>query len=139
MTKQHVRHPAFEREHCSYDASASGEAPHAPSQTSFSSNDGTLTPDSQQSELIRMADAMSVISVGSLAQVGLGAQNLPDKPILQCVQIKPMASQNGNERYRVVMNDTVNFIQGMLAQRESAGVHSRCRRATDWDAQRRTT
>ncbi|KAK5124363.1 hypothetical protein LTR85_001580 [Meristemomyces frigidus] len=61
-----------------------------------------------------MADAASAISVGSLELVGQG--QIPDNPILQCVQIKPMASQNGNERYRVVMNDTRNFIQGMLAQ-----------------------
>ena len=59
---------------------------------------------------------MSVISVGALEQVASG--DMPDEPILQCVQIKPMASQNGNERYRVVMNDTKNFIQGMLGQRE---------------------
>ncbi|KAK5135705.1 hypothetical protein LTR08_004691 [Meristemomyces frigidus] len=61
-----------------------------------------------------MADAMSVVSVGSLEQIGRGL--LPESPVLQCVQIKPMASQNGNERYRVVMNDTQNFIQGMLGQ-----------------------
>ena len=76
----------------------------------------TLTPDTQDSELFNMADATAAISVGSLEQIGRSM--LPDNPVLQCVQIKPMASQNGNERYRVVMNDTQNFIQGMLGQRE---------------------
>nr|POE93535.1 replication factor a protein 1 [Quercus suber] len=61
-----------------------------------------------------MADPMGVISVGALKMVGNGQE--PASPILQCVQIKPMAAQNGNERYRVVMNDTANFIQGMLGQ-----------------------
>ncbi|KAF2770452.1 single-stranded DNA-binding replication protein A [Teratosphaeria nubilosa] len=61
-----------------------------------------------------MADAQSMISVGALQQVANGEQ--PQSPVLQCVQIKPMASNQGNERYRVVMNDTQNFIQGMLGQ-----------------------
>ncbi|EMC95917.1 hypothetical protein BAUCODRAFT_71964 [Baudoinia panamericana UAMH 10762] len=61
-----------------------------------------------------MADPMNVISVGTLAQVARGT--LPENPIMQCVQIKPMASTQGQERYRVVWNDTTNFIQGMLAQ-----------------------
>lgn len=64
-----------------------------------------------------MADATSIISHGVLAQIAVGQQ--VGEPVLQCVQIKPMASQNGVERFRVVMNDTVNFIQGMLGQRET--------------------
>ena len=86
-----------------------------PNTASFSS-EGTFTPDSQEDELLRMADPMSVISVGALQQIHDG--NQPDEPVLQCVQIKPMASQNGRERYRVVMNDTRNFIQGMMGTGE---------------------
>ena len=42
-----------------------------------------------------------------------------DNPVLQCVQIKPMASKAADqpERYRVIFNDTENFIQSMLATR----------------------
>ena len=61
-------------------------------------------------------DASQVISVGALRQA---AENQEvEAPILQCVQLKPMSSQNGAERFRVVMNDSVNFMQGMLGQRK---------------------
>lgn len=121
MTKRHVLEagPA----HFSSVASASSSRvdqastpPPQPNRTSSSSDETIHTPDTQESELYRMADAASVITQGALAQIGEG--HMPEEPILQCVQIKPMASQNGNERYRVVMNDTRNFIQGMLGQRE---------------------
>ena len=98
------------------DASASNRNEAPPNNTSFSS-DGTLTPDSQYSELVRMADAQSVISAGALQQINL--EQHPEPITLQCVQIKPMASQQGQERYRVVMNDSLNFIQCMLGTRES--------------------
>lgn len=40
-------------------------------------------------------------------------------PIVQCVQIKPLAAQPGNpERYRVVFSDISNFVQTMLATRQ---------------------
>jgi len=96
-------------------ASSRVHVPPLPNTTSFSS-EGTFTIDSQEDELLKMADPMSVISVGALQQIHDGHQ--PDEPILQCVQIKPMASQNGRERYRVVMNDTRNFIQGMMGTGE---------------------
>ena len=83
---------------------------------STSTTEGTLTSDSQHSKITRMADALGVLSVGSLAQINSGEQ--VESMVLQCVQIKPMASQQGQERYRVVMNDSVHFIQCMLAQRE---------------------
>jgi len=86
------------------------------SSSSTSTTEGTLTPGSQHSESNRMADALGVLSVGSLAQINSGEQ--VESMVLQCVQIKPMASQQGQERYRVVMNDSVHFIQCMLAQRE---------------------
>jgi len=64
-----------------------------------------------------MGDPSSAITVGCLRKIFAG-ENVVD-PIVQCVQIKPMQSQqNGTERYRVVFNDTQNFIQSMIAQRK---------------------
>ena len=90
-----------------------------PSQTSSSSSHtaGELTPDSQESEVNKMADAFNVLNQGCLRQIT--ENNLTvEQPIVQCVQIKPMASQNGVERFRVVMSDSINFMQGMLGQRK---------------------
>ncbi|KAK3657502.1 Replication factor A protein 1 [Elasticomyces elasticus] len=86
-----------------------------PNETLSDTSEGTLTPDSSYSDLIRMADALGVISAGQLAIINGGGAR-PDTLVLQCVQIKPMASQQNQERYRVVMNDSCNFIQCMLAQ-----------------------
>ncbi|KFY69575.1 hypothetical protein V496_00122 [Pseudogymnoascus sp. VKM F-4515 (FW-2607)] len=45
-------------------------------------------------------------------------------PVCQCVQIKPLASQgNGQERYRVVLSDTKNFVQSMLATGANHFIH----------------
>jgi replication factor A1 len=42
------------------------------------------------------------------------------EPIVQCVQIKPLAPQpNGQERYRAVFSDISNYVQTMIATRES--------------------
>lgn len=39
-------------------------------------------------------------------------------PVLQCVQVKPLAgAQGGPERFRVVFSDISNFVQSMLASR----------------------
>lgn len=60
-------------------------------------------------------DAHSAITQGCLRRV-FGGEDVVD-PIVQCVQIKPMQSGAGGvERFRVVFNDTVNFIQSMIAQ-----------------------
>lgn len=102
------------------NASSRAETSNAsPTTTSCSppSSDGALTPDTQDSELVNMADAMSALTHGCL-QVITQDQNAYSEVVLQCVQIKPMASQNGAQRYRVVMNDSVHFIQGMMGQRE---------------------
>lgn len=41
------------------------------------------------------------------------------QPILQCVQVKPLAGQQGApERFRVVFSDIDNFVQSMLATRK---------------------
>ena len=77
-----------------------------------------LTFDTQDSDLARMADAASALHVGCLQ--GINEGNSPENPVLQAVQIKPMASQNNQERYRVVMSDSRYFIQCMLSQRKYA-------------------
>lgn len=75
---------------------------------SFSSH-GAFTPDS----LFDMADPFSAITHGALQRIST-QEDVVD-PVVQCVQIKPMApGQNGVERFRVVWNDTVNFIQSMI-------------------------
>lgn len=75
---------------------------------SFESN-GAFTPDS----LFDMADPFSAITQGALQRIS-SQEDVVD-PVVQCVQIKPMApGQNGIERFRVVWNDTVNFIQSMI-------------------------
>lgn len=66
-----------------------------------------------------MADPFSIISHGALRSIAEGG-NVPE-PVLQCVQIKPMQQGAGGiERWRVVFNDTVNFIQGMIAVQSNA-------------------
>lgn len=45
--------------------------------------------------------------------------NAPKQPVFQCVQIKPLAGQQGvAERFRVVFSDIRNFVQSMLATRK---------------------
>ncbi|KAK4939838.1 hypothetical protein LTR28_009273, partial [Elasticomyces elasticus] len=61
-----------------------------------------------------MGDPLSAITQGAMSRVFSGEQVID--PVLQCVQIKPMASNVGGERYRVVFSDVTNFIQSMMAQ-----------------------
>ncbi|KZF20117.1 replication protein A 70 kDa DNA-binding subunit [Xylona heveae TC161] len=73
------------------------------------------------------ADAASIIDQGSLNAIFDGGNN-PEyavaNPILQCVQIKPLAGQPGSpERYRVVFSDIQNFVQSMLATQANYVVH----------------
>ena len=98
-------------------ASASPHSAPPPNQqvSPSSSSEAIQTPDSQDSNLVKMADAANVISQGCLRQITEETLTIA-QPIVQCVQIKPMNSQQGAERYRVVMSDTINFMQGMLAQ-----------------------
>nr|OQO32135.1 hypothetical protein B0A51_00978 [Rachicladosporium sp. CCFEE 5018] len=82
---------------------------------SFSSH-GTPTPDSDLEDILNaMADPFAIISKGALANIAQGGE--AGEPVVQCVQIKPMAAgADGRERYRVVWNDTANFIQSMMTQ-----------------------
>jgi replication factor A1 len=60
-------------------------------------------------------DAVSALTHGALRRISDDEPCVD--PIVQCVQIKPMApGAQGQERYRVVWNDTVNFIQSMITQ-----------------------
>lgn len=44
----------------------------------------------------------------------------PIQPVLQCVQVRPLAGQQGTpDRFRVVFSDINNFVQSMLATRTS--------------------
>ena len=85
----------------------------SPTSPTSSHSSSTFTPPSFDS----MADALGAITIGALKKI-TEEVNI-ENPILQCVQIKPMANNNnGQERWRVVFNDTVNFIQGMIAIRK---------------------
>jgi replication factor A1 len=68
----------------------------------------SLTPEN-------IMDATSALTQGALRRISDGEE--VSEPVVQCVQIKPMApGANGSERYRVVWNDSLNFIQSMITQ-----------------------
>ncbi|KAI4134715.1 MAG: hypothetical protein LQ347_001297 [Umbilicaria vellea] len=73
------------------------------------------------------ADAASHISQGALNAIfnsGDDPSSVVSQPVLQCVQIKPLAGQQGApERYRVVFSDILNFVQSMLATQANYVVH----------------
>lgn len=70
-----------------------------------------------------MADAASQITKGALSAT-FNAGELQQVPILQCLQIKPMAAQNGaGERYRIVLSDYYNYCQCMLATQANHVIH----------------
>lgn len=61
-------------------------------------------------------DPASLISVGSLSGIFDESRTTEAEPIVQCVQIKPLAPQpNGQERYRAVFSDISNYVQTMIA------------------------
>ncbi|KAI9739046.1 MAG: Replication factor A protein 1 [Cirrosporium novae-zelandiae] len=69
------------------------------------------------------SDPASHVSQGSLAAIFDGG-NIVAQPILQCLQIKPLAGQGGNpERYRVVFSDIQNYVQSMLATQANHIMH----------------
>ncbi len=56
------------------------------------------------------------IDQGSLAAVFEDTPGRVQQPLVQCVQVKPIAAQQGApERYRVVFSDIQNYVQTMLA------------------------
>lgn len=62
------------------------------------------------------AAALARVDAGSLSQIFDDSPGRVEHPVMQCVQIKPIASQpGGQERHRVIFSDTKNYIQTMLA------------------------
>ncbi|OAG35894.1 hypothetical protein AYO21_09895 [Fonsecaea monophora] len=62
------------------------------------------------------AAALARIDAGSLADIFEDRPGRVEHPVMQCVQIKPIATQQGGqERHRVIFSDTKNYIQTMLA------------------------
>ena len=93
MTKApRAQHPAtrFNLNLSSRDASALQTPPNDEDSQSSTSTQ-TLTPDSQTSDILRMADALSVLTQGCLLQVTEGTP--VENPVVQCLQIKPMNNQ----------------------------------------------
>ncbi|KAL8968621.1 MAG: hypothetical protein Q9183_002379 [Haloplaca sp. 2 TL-2023] len=68
-------------------------------------------------------NAASHIDQGALSAIFDGSDTM-SQPVLQCVQIKPLAGQQGGpERFRVVFSDILNFVQSMLATQVNHYVH----------------
>ncbi|KAJ9641719.1 uncharacterized protein PV06_03743 [Exophiala oligosperma] len=62
------------------------------------------------------AAALARIDAGSLQDIFEDKPGRIQQPVMQCVQIKGIAASSGGpERYRVIFNDTRNYIQTMLA------------------------
>jgi hypothetical protein len=60
--------------------------------------------------------AAAHIDQGSLAAIFDDTPDRIRQPLVQCVQVKPIAAQAGApERYRVVFSDIRNYVQTMLA------------------------
>lgn len=65
-----------------------------------------------------MASAAGALSVGCLDRINQD-EHVED-PVVQCVQIKPMGENtSAGQRFRVVWNDSRNFIQSMITQQIS--------------------
>jgi replication factor A1 len=61
----------------------------------------------------------TTLSNKSLSAIFDESRTAESEPIVQCVQIKPLAPQpNGQERYRAVFSDISNYVQTMIATRE---------------------
>lgn len=66
------------------------------------------------------ADALRRIDAGCLADIFADRPGRVEHPVVQAVQIKPIAAQGGaQERHRVILNDTKNYVQTMLAVQEN--------------------
>ena len=73
-----------------------------------------------------IAKAMRRMDAGSLNDIFENTPGRVEQPVVQCVQIKPIASQEpgGPERYRVVFSDSKNYVQTMLATAANHHVQS---------------
>ncbi|KAI0896750.1 replication factor-a protein [Annulohypoxylon nitens] len=78
-----------------------------------------------------VASAQQAITQGALDAIFNDPNHVDERfpvPVLQCLQIKPLpAQQNGagqsTERFRVVLSDTVNYVQCMLATQANHVIH----------------
>ena len=128
MAEGTIRHPVADSYAPPIYASWGGgkSSSRTSSQTlSSSEDDGQLTPTSQDSALFKMADAASILTQGCIARAAENQLPQGEEVIVQCVQVKTMGNPNNPqpnapERYRVVVNDSINFMQGMLGQRASS-------------------
>ncbi len=69
-------------------------------------------------------NAGSRIDQGSLEAIFDGPPGQKLEPIVQCVQVKPLAGSTApTERFRVVFSDIKNFVQTMLATQANYHVH----------------
>ena len=67
-----------------------------------------------------VAAALARVDAGSLADIFEDRPGREPHPVMQCVQIKPIAAQTGGqERHRVIFSDTKNYIQTMLAAQQN--------------------
>jgi replication factor A1 len=67
--------------------------------------------------------AAARIDQGSLAAIFEDTPGRVQQPLVQCVQVKPIAGQAGApERFRVVFSDIQNYVQTMLATAANAHV-----------------
>ncbi|KAI1363849.1 replication factor-A protein [Xylaria arbuscula] len=76
-----------------------------------------------------VAGAQQAITQGALDAIfnepGTADQRFP-VPVLQCLQIKPLAATNAaaqQERYRIVLSDIRNYVQCMLATQANHVIH----------------
>lgn len=69
--------------------------------------------------------AMNAIDIGSLQAIFQNTPGRAERPVVQCVQVKPMQQSSGEqtERYRVVFSDTQNYVQTMLATQLNDEIH----------------
>ena len=69
--------------------------------------------------------ATKAIDVGSLSAIFQNTAGRAEQPTVQCVLVKLMQQSNGeqSERYRIVLSDTKNYVQSMLASQLNDEIH----------------
>ncbi len=66
------------------------------------------------------AEALRRIDAGCLHDIFSDRPGRVEHPVVQAVQIKPIAAQGGaQERHRIIFNDTKHYVQTMLAVQEN--------------------
>ena len=64
------------------------------------------------------------MDIGAFKSI-FGGQPEFKHPTVQCLLVKPIGSQNGDggNRYRIVLNDGVNFVQSMITTSMNSLIH----------------